>query len=91
MRMQTERPHVHKALEQAFKKKHSDFRLHFGRAVHPDILKGMLEGKVYSYRIVTYNAPSDLTDFIKKKGPTKHVGKITVAAEARHASIEIRT
>jgi hypothetical protein len=73
---------LHRQLEEAFRKKRDDFRLHFARAVHPDVLKAMLFGKVYSMRIVTYKPSSDITNWIKGKGASKHLGEITISATA---------
>lgn len=73
---------LHHHLEEEFRKKRQDFRLHFARAVHAEVLNEMLAGNVYGFKIVTYKPSSDITDWIKGKGAVQNVGEITISATA---------
>lgn len=74
---------VRGVLEDSFKAQHEQYRVHFARAIHPELLASLSEGKVYAYKIVTHKVPSDIVDYVKRKGPTRNVGKITISAEAK--------
>jgi hypothetical protein len=73
---------LHRHLEEAFRQKREEFRLHFARAVHPDVLKAMLSGNVYAFKIVTYKPSTDITNWVKGKGALKNLGEITISANA---------
>lgn len=73
---------LHRQFEDGFKEKRENFRLHFARAVHPELLKAMMEGKIYGFTVVTYKPSKDITDWVRRKGATKNVGEITISATA---------
>lgn len=74
---------LRRVLEERFRKAYDTHRLRFARAVHPDILKEVLAGKVYELKIVTYKPSADLVNYIKGKGAAKNMGTITITATAQ--------